>query len=228
MGTDNLFHKRKERKAELLHRRRAMKAPYDVILIVCEGEKTEPNYFAELKKAFRLSNANVRICGRGADPLSVVNFAMETFKQEPEFDRIYCVFDRDRHTTYDAALDRVRRARLGKGTKIFAIPSVPCFEFWLLLHFIYTTRAFDVPPGNSICSTVIKELKEYLPAYQKGDQDIFDKTQDKLNNAITNAGSVEQFHQTSGTDNPSTLVHYLVEYLRDLKRQLKNQSGWRV
>jgi len=78
MGTDNLFHKRKERTAGLLRRRRAMKASYDVILIVCEGAKTEPNYFTELKNAFRLSNANVMICGRGSDPLSVVDFAIET------------------------------------------------------------------------------------------------------------------------------------------------------
>jgi hypothetical protein len=219
MGTDNLFHKRKERKAQSLRRQRAMKAPYDVILIVCEGEKTEPNYFYELKKAFRLSNANVRICGRGSDPLSVVDFAIETFRQEQEFDRVYCVFDRDRHTTYDAALDRVRRTRLGKGSKIFAISSVPCFEFWLLLHFIYTTRPFDASPGDSICAGVIEELKKYLPAYRKGDQDIFNKIQDKLDNAITNARNVEQFHQTSGTDNPSTLVHSVVEYLRDLKKQ---------
>jgi len=219
MGTDNLFHKRKERKAELLRRRRAMKAPYDIILIVCEGEKTEPNYFTELKKAFRLSNANVRICGRGSDPLSVVNFAIETFQQEPEFDRVYCVFDRDRHTTYDTALDRVRRIRLGKGSRIFGIPSIPCFEFWLLLHFTYTTRPFDASPGDSICSRVIEELKKYLPAYKKGDQDIFNKIQDSLDNAITNASRVQQFHQTSGTDNPSTLVYSMVEYLRDLKKQ---------
>jgi hypothetical protein len=172
-----------------------------------------------LKKAFRLSNANVRICGRGADPLSVVNFAIKTFKQEPEFDRVYCVFDRDRHTTYDAALDKVRRTRLGKGTKIFAIPSVPCFEFWLLLHFIYTTKPFDASLGDSICSRVIEELKKYLPEYQKGDHDIFDRIQNKLDNAITNARQVEQFHQTSGTDNPSTCVHSLVEYLRNLKNR---------
>ena len=169
MGTDNLFLKKKERKAESLRRRRAMREPYDVIFIVCEGEKTEPNYFIELKKNFRLSSANVRISGRGADPSSVVNFAIETFRREPEFDRVYCVFDRDRHGTYNAALDRVRRTRLGKGSKIFSIPSIPCFEFWLLLHFIYTTRPFDAPPGDSICSTVIKELKKYLPAYQNGD-----------------------------------------------------------
>lgn len=112
MGTDNLFHRRKERKAESLRRRQAMKAPYDVVLIVCEGGKTEPNYFNELKKAFRLSNANIKVCGRGADPLSVVNFAIETFREEPEFDRVYCVFDRDRHTTYPAALDKIRHIRL--------------------------------------------------------------------------------------------------------------------
>lgn len=219
MGTDNLFHKRKERKAELLRRQRATKAPYDVILIVCEGAKTEPNYFTELKKAFRLSNANVRICGRGSDPLSVVDFAIKTFRCEPEFDRVYCVFDRDRHTTYNAALDKVKRTRLGKGSKIFAIPSVPCFEFWLLLHFAYTTRPFDAPAGDSICAKVIEELINHLPAYQKGDHDIFNKIQDKLDNAITNARSVEQYHQTSGTDNPSTRVHSFVEYLRDLKKQ---------
>ncbi len=219
MCTDNLFHKRKERKAELLRRRRATKAPYDVILIVCEGAKTEPNYFTELKKAFRLSNANVRICGRGSDPLNVVDFAIETFRREQEFDRVYCVFDRDRHTTYNAALDKVRRTRLGKGSKIFAIPSVPCFEFWLLLHFTYTTRPFDAPAGDSICSEVIEELKKHLSLYQKGQHDVFYKIQDKLDNAITNARRVEQFHKTSRTVNPSTLVHSLVEYLRDLKKK---------
>jgi hypothetical protein len=113
----------------------------------------------------------------------------------------------------------VRQTRLGKGSKIFAIPSVPCFEFWLLLHFTYTTKPFDAPAGNSICFRVIEELKNYLPAYQKGDQDIFNKIQDKLDNAITNARSVEQYHQTSGTNNPSTLVHSMVEYLRNLKKE---------
>jgi len=62
-------------------------------------------------------------------------------------------------------------------------------------------------------------LMNHLPAYQKGDQDIFNKIQDKLDNAIINARHVEKFHQTSGTDNPSTLVHSLVEYLRDLKKE---------
>jgi hypothetical protein len=156
-----------------------MKEPYDVILIVCEVGKTEPTYFEELKGALRLSNARVRICGRGTDPLSVVNFAIETYRRVPEFDCIYGVFDRDRHTTYDTAIDRVRHARLGKGTKISAITSVLCFEFWLLLHFVYTTRPFEAPPGDSICSRVIEELRKSIPEYRKGRPDIYGTIQDK-------------------------------------------------
>lgn len=217
MGTDNLYHKRKERNAKLLRRRPASKAPYDIILIVCEGEKSEPNYFNELKKAFRLSNIKVR--GLGVDPLSVVNSAIEIFQREPEFDRVYCVFDHDRHTTYQAALDKIRHTKLDKGSKIFAIPSVPCFEFWLLLHFKYTTKPFDAPAGDSICDWIIKELKEHLPKYKKGDHNVFNKTQDRLDDAIANARKLKEFHKTSGADNPSTSVHILVEYLRDLKKQ---------
>ena len=78
---------------------------------------------------------------------------------------------------------------------------------------------FDAPPGDSICSRVIEELRKYLPAYQKGDRDVFSNINDKLVNAITNARRVEQFHQTSATDNPSTLVQSPVEYLWGLKQQ---------
>jgi len=64
-----------------------------------------------------------------------------------------------------------------------------------------------------------EKLTNHLSGYQKGDQDIFNKIQDKLDNAIANALRVEQFHQTSGTDNPFSCVHSLVEYLRDLKKE---------
>jgi len=219
MGTDNLFHKRKKRKVESLRRRRATIAPYDVVLIVCEGEKTEPNYFAALKRVFRLSNTNIKVCGCGSDPITLVNFAIATFKREREFDRVYCVFDRDRHTTYTGAIKKISQTRLGGGSKISAVPSVPCFEFWILLHFKYTTRPFDAPAGASICSRVIQELAQYLPSYQKKDRDIFYMIQDKLDEAITNARQIEQFHLTSGTDNPSTAMHRLVGYLRDLRKR---------
>lgn len=55
-GSDDLFHKRKAKMALDLARRRARRASYDRVLIVCEGAKTEPNYlrnlidFLELKR----------------------------------------------------------------------------------------------------------------------------------------------------------------------------------
>ena len=48
MGTDDLFKKRKGRKNKRKENLRQM-APYRY-LIVCEGGKTEPNYFEGIKK----------------------------------------------------------------------------------------------------------------------------------------------------------------------------------
>jgi hypothetical protein len=220
VGSDDLFHKRRERKTASLRRGKAKFSPYDIVLIVCEGDKTEPNYFAGLKDAFRLNNANVRICGKecGSDPLSVVNFAIDTMKQEPMFDRAYCVFDQDNHATYAAALDKVQRARLGEKRAITVIPSIPCFEFWLLLHFTYTSRQFHAHKGVSICGSVEHELRRHLPNYHKGQFDIFAAVSDKLDLAIAHAKQLDEFHKTSGNDNPSTKIHLLIEYLRDLKK----------
>jgi hypothetical protein len=49
MGTDDLFHKRKARRLETHRREKAKRAPYERILIVCEGKKTEPHYFQGLR-----------------------------------------------------------------------------------------------------------------------------------------------------------------------------------
>ncbi|VAW46556.1 hypothetical protein MNBD_GAMMA03-583 [hydrothermal vent metagenome] len=60
MGTDNLHHKRKAKSISNLERKKAKRAPYDRVLIVCEGEKTEPYYFSELIDYYRLNSANIK------------------------------------------------------------------------------------------------------------------------------------------------------------------------
>ena len=218
MGTDNLFHKRKARKAESLRRKAAKKAPYDVVLIVCEGSKTERYYFSELRDHLRLSNANIVIADKksGTDPLSVVNFAIGTFKKKPDYDRVYCVFDKDKHTTYHPALDKIKATRLKKAT-LHAITSIPCFEIWILLHFVYTTRSFCTAGNASNCDMVVSELSRHISTYKKGSQHIFKSVAPKLPDALRSAKKLEAFHKTSGTDNPSTKVHELVECLMNLK-----------
>lgn len=220
MGSDNLHHKRKFRTAESLRRKAAKRAPYDVVLIVCEGEKTEPYYFKGLRSHYRLNNANIIISDKkpGSDPLSVVNHAIEKFKEDPSYNKVFCVFDRDKHTTYDTALDKIRSTRLKNGAELHAITSIPCFEIWLLLHYTYTTSSFCAAGNDSNCALVLSRLKSYISGYEKGNEDIFNIVNDRVEDALKNAKRLEEFHMTSGTDNPSTRIHKLVKYLMNLKK----------
>ncbi|MDO8445227.1 MAG: RloB family protein [Deltaproteobacteria bacterium] len=212
--------KRKARKAESLHRRHAKRAPYAVVLIVCEGSKTEPNYFKGLKDSLRLSSANIIIADNttGSDPLSVVNSAIKEFNKDPSYDRVYCVFDKDKHTTYAPAIDKIRSTRLKNNAELHSITSIPCFEIWLLLHYTYTTGSFCAAGNDSNCALVLSKLKTYIPDYEKGNQQIFKIVELKLPDALSRAKRLEEFHKTSGTDNPSTKIHKLVEDLMKLKK----------
>ncbi len=131
MGTDNLFHKKKAKMTKELERRKHYRAPYERVLIICEGEKTEPNYFACLRTQFGLNRANVVIADKkvGLDPKSLVDYAIKEFEKESDFNHVYCVFDKDKHVTYDAALEKVNSKRFRGGSVIHAITSVPCFGF---------------------------------------------------------------------------------------------------
>jgi hypothetical protein len=219
MGTDNLFHKKKARLAESHRRKKARRAPYARILIACEGKKTEPNYFRALCKALRLNPINVVIADKkhGLDPMSLVEYALDEYTKESDFNHVFCVFDRDKHLTYNAALDKIRAFHMRRGSILHPITSIPCFEIWLLLHFTYTTRSFCAACDDSNCELVISELKNYMPDYEKGTKNIF-IGDERLDIAINNAKQLEEFHLTSGTDNPSTKIYLVVEHLRCLKK----------
>jgi hypothetical protein len=214
MGSDDLFHRRKARLARSHRREMAKRAP-------CEGTKTEPDYFREFRNDLGLNPANVVIEDRksGLDPNRLVDFALQTFNKGRDFDDIFCVFDKDKHASYAAALAKIRTSRQ-RGARLHAVTSVPCFEIWLLLHFAYTTRSFVAAGGNSNCDLVVRELrrKGYLLDYEKGKPGLFPMLRDRLDTAITNAIRLEVFHKTSGTDNPSTEVHKLISHLKGLER----------
>ena len=123
-------------------RRPAFREPYDRVLIVTEGEKTEPLYFRELVFRYRINTANVRIVpsALGSDPVSVVTAALKMRdaeeRQGEQYDRVYCVFDRDSHENFDAATETASRE------SIQVARSWPCFEYWLLLHYEYVRHPF--------------------------------------------------------------------------------------
>jgi len=84
---------------------------YPRILIVCEGEKTEPNYFEEIRREYRIHTANVRVLPSeaGTNPMQIVQFAEDTFRKSGKaFDKVFAVFDRDDHLPRCSSVGRNR------------------------------------------------------------------------------------------------------------------------
>ena len=188
----------------------------DRVLIICEGSKTEPNYFEELRDHLKLDTAKVEVDGSsGSSPKSVVEYAKRRYLQDNEYERIYCVFDQDSHATYGQALNTLN-AQQPAGV-FHAITSVPCFEYWLLLHFTFTTKPYAHSGTRSPADCVMDDLKQYIPAYDKGNRQIYAKLRDKTELAIKYAERASQQAIQIQTDNPTTEVYKLVTYLRMLK-----------
>jgi len=209
------------RDAGSLRRRGPQREPYDYVLIVCEGEKTEPNYLKETIRHFQLSGANVIVTGDcGSAPKSVVDEAIRRFDREPQFDRVYCVFDRDGHASYADSVQRVRDHRLERrdgrkrqGAAMFgAITSVPCFEYWLLLHFEYTTA--ELPRFADVAARM--QWHHDLRSYGKGKVGLFETLLPQLDTALARADKANDAAHTADTDNPSTRMPDLMRYLMEL------------
>lgn len=213
--------KRRPRPGRAFRRRAATRAPYDVVLIVCEGEKTEPPYLKGLRTAYRLSNANIIIApADGNDPVSVVKQAVETCRRSPgEFDKVFCIFDRNGHANYQEALDLVANSQLGRKGMLVAIPSVPCFEIWVLLHYAYSTGPYVASGGRSACDNVVSAIRGHLPEYEKAFAGVFDELWPLLDRAITHGERLALHNRQTGSDNPATRFHELAKYLRSLKRE---------
>lgn len=115
------------------------------MLIVCEGENTEPEYFRALKEALLLhATVDVEVKGQDdtghTDPLGLINEAKGFVKrrkkeaeQNPtksEFESVRLVFDAERRT--EAQLREVILA--ARQAKMVPIISRPSFESWYLHH----------------------------------------------------------------------------------------------
>lgn len=146
------------------------------ILIVCGGRKTEPNYFKELRRV-RILTATLIIEGVGEDPAQLVERAIAKITSEGDFDAAYVVFDRDSFKDFANAINMAEKFRSDQqpDLRLVAIPSGPCFEVWLMLHFVDTDRKFVRTGNKSAGECVEAELKRHFPQYEKKDLLLFSK-----------------------------------------------------
>ena len=197
-----------------IDRKRPQRETVERVLIVCEGERTEPRYLRELTTRFRLGT--VRIEGSGTDPRSVVDLARQLQirerRQGEKFDRVFCVFDRDEHQSFDDACQYANAIRISLAR------SWPCFEYWLLLHFDYTRRPYARTGSRSAEQNCVNDLRERLPNYEKGRRGMFGELESLLQVARCHAVRANLDAEATGDPNPSTEMHELVGYLMGLKR----------
>lgn len=189
-------------------------------LIVCEGAKSEPLYFKDLRRRLRLTAVQVDVYGEecDSDPISVVEFAIKKKEERdrlsrsgttqlPAYETVWCVCDCEashHNPTLQAAIDKANSLNYMQ----LAL-SNPAFEYWYLLHFEFTTRPF------MNADEVINALEKHLPAYQKNSSQ-FGHLFEQMDTAIENAKRVLAAHPEPSVSfpHPSTFVHELVESLK--------------
>ena len=193
------------------------------LLIVGEGQETEPNYFDQLKREDTVRNKfTVTVkAGLGFSPENAVRRAINEKEragrrgEADAYDEVWCVVDVEaptagRRESLDSAV------RLAAQHDINMCLSNPSFEVWLLAHFNRTARAFHS------CDEVIRTLntfwrRDFKCDYLKNDDQLYRRIGDHTETAIENAQSVREVHQRDAPNtadaNSSTDVYLLVANL---------------
>ncbi|MHC5933140.1 RloB family protein [Nostoc sp.] len=171
-------------------------------LIVCEGAKTEPNYF----RSFRVPKnvAEIDVQGLGENPSKLVQSANELNNQE-DYDQVWCVFDRNSWTTED--FNNAIKNADAHGFKVAY--SNEAFELCYVLHFEFLNTG--IPRSDYLR----KLTSLFGRTYQKNSETIYDELFEKQSIAIRNAENLLKQYapHIPATDNPSTTVHLLVQEL---------------
>jgi hypothetical protein len=205
MGHDKLFQKR----AAKLRRAEGTRQPR-IILIVCEGSKTEPNYFRAFPENQRVYD-EVDIHGTGYNTVSLVQKAIqlrnEAQKNHKPYQEVWCVFDRDSFPweSFNEAI------ALSKREKIRCAYSIEAFELWYLLHFNYYDAALSRAQYKEKLTDALGT--EYL----KNDTRMYERLKSKQKKAIQNAKklNISQCNKAIQDQNPVTTVFELVEKLQN-------------
>jgi len=118
--------KAQRRREPILERPLAELTEKPSILIVCEGENTEPSYFNQ----FRITSAKVKSVGEGYNTVSLVNRAL-ALSQQGNYDQVWCVFDKDdfNENDFNSAI------QIAEANNFGVAYSNQSFEYWLILHF---------------------------------------------------------------------------------------------
>ncbi len=204
-------------------------------LIVCEDEKTEPDYFKGFKEYFPSQSLFLVAVGTGLSPLGIVTKAIElraakSFEFGKDIDHVWAVFDVDDHDAGGKVTANFKEAEtVAKADHINLAISNEVFELWLLLHFdkIDHTVAY---PRASIYDMLNDAAKKHNAdfKYVHGETDILSLTKQygDENLAIESALELISYHKDRDVlaSNPITNVVSLVKELKEWVHYFKYEK----
>ncbi len=207
--------RRQDRDKRALMRRAPSRLPKRRILIVGDGEKTEPFHFRGLRDRDDVSR-KFRVvvkAGKGGSALNSVKKAIEEKKSDRSYDEVWCVVDAE-DQAHRSTLDKARG--LAKKEDIRIALSCPCFEVWLLAHFEKSARCMH--DAQDVIHRLCRVWqREFGIQYDRTAEDVYRRLSDRTDTAISNAREVREVHFQSEDDtadcNSSTDVYRLVDLL---------------
>lgn len=161
------------------------------ILILAEGE-TELIYLRALKRDVHLKNklTAARIIpydsekNTGRELVEIAKqLKKEAQKEQNRYEKIFIVLDKDGYTRHPETFNTA------KDNEIDIIFTSISFEYWFLIHFEYTTRAFVN------CNELVSYLKRYMPNYDKTKDYYEIQLSEKTTDAIQYARKVQEYFQ---------------------------------
>jgi hypothetical protein len=211
-------------------RKENIRAKRRFFLIVCEGEKTEPNYFESLKDNLPrgvLDVCDFRIVGTGHNTKSLVKKAKQLRTDiekdtNRRIDKLWVVFDRDSFTpdSFNSAIQECLKKQ-----DIGCAWTNEAFELWYLLHFNYYNTGISRGQYQKKIeeSFQSKGLRDYV--YQKNSTEMYKilNQYGSLKDAVKNAKNLEKLYAGQSdfaNQNPCTMVHKLVEELFGLEEEI--------
>ena len=148
--------------------------------IFCEGQQTEPQYFAGFRKLIEENPIYkdmvlIEIEPCQAETMRVIGMAEDYVKKNRiQRGQIWCVYDKDSFPAEHFNGVEERANSLNKTNpqlQYYAAWSNECIEFWFLLHFAYYTANNHRTKYISFLNDKFKKLG--IGKYQKNRNDIF-------------------------------------------------------
>ena len=166
--------KREKREAKAAKKRKV--ATRDKIvrfLIVCEGERTEPNYFKALVKDRYSEVRSEEIIGEGRSTCALVKKTEEIRirlerQSQLAFDRVWVVFAKD------DLIDFIEAIGLAVSNGFHEVVTTVSFGLWYVLHFVYLDAAISRADYIKILGAEIRKISGYEGfSYRKNDVGIY-------------------------------------------------------